>query len=227
MAKLNSGTRIYGTATVDATLTLGGSISANGSQGTAGQVLTSAGSGSNTYWSSTAGAQGPQGNAGSLGPTGPQGPQGSNATISVTDDTTTAASRYILFANQTSGSITSSYVSSSKIYFNPSTGVLNATSFNSLSDYFSKYDIHTLEDALQKVLKLRGVGFKYKDINITSMGVIAQEIEEVIPEVVSTNEDGIKSVSYDGIVGLLIEAIKQQQITIDRLETKINKLFKQ
>jgi hypothetical protein len=53
--------------------------------------------------------------------------------------------------------------------------------------------------------------------------VIAQEIEEVLPEVVSTNDQGLKTVSYGNIVGLLIEAIKEQQKEIDELKKKFNK----
>ena len=52
------------------------------------------------------------------------------------------------------------------------------------------------------------------------MGVIAQEIEEVLPEVVTENPGGLKSVSYGNIVGLLIEAIKEQQVRIEILENR-------
>ena len=52
--------------------------------------------------------------------------------------------------------------------------------------------------------------------------MIAQEIEEVLPEVVSTNDQGLKTVSYGNIVGLLIEAIKEQQVSIEELERKLN-----
>ena len=54
------------------------------------------------------------------------------------------------------------------------------------------------------------------------MGVIAQEIEKVLPEVVTTRSNGYKAVNYEKIVALLIEAIKEQQIQIDELKTKIN-----
>ena len=54
-----------------------------------------------------------------------------------------------------------------------------------------------------------------------AIGVIAQEVEQVIPEVIATSEYGIKSVSYDSIVGLLIEAIKEQQVEINKLKNKI------
>jgi hypothetical protein len=50
------------------------------------------------------------------------------------------------------------------------------------------------------------------------IGVIAQEIEEILPEVVTTRDTGFKAVKYDKIVALLIEAIKEQQIQIDQLK---------
>ena len=58
--------------------------------------------------------------------------------------------------------------------------------------------------------------------NKPSIGVIAQDIEKVLPEVVETNSNGLKSVSYGNIVGVLIEAIKEQQVRIEELERKLN-----
>ena len=145
--------------------------------------------------------------------------------LAVTDDTTTNASRYVLFTDQTSGTMSSEFVSSTKMYFNPSTGKLNATSFNSLSDVFSKENIKTLDNAISKILMMRGVSFTWKGTEDKSIGLIAQEVEQIIPEVVSTSEDGIKSVSYDSIIGLLIEGIKEQQQTIEQMKNSINILL--
>jgi hypothetical protein len=99
------------------------------------------------------------------------------------------------------------------------------------SDVTLKDNIEVISDPLTKVLKLRGVTFTRKDLddNKTHMGVIAQEVEEVIPEVVITNEDGIKTVAYGNMVGLLIEAVKeltnQNKELVERvaqLESKLN-----
>ena len=99
------------------------------------------------------------------------------------------------------------------------------------SDVTLKDNIEVISDPLTKVLKLRGVTFTRKDLddNKTHMGVIAQEVEEVIPEVVITGEDGIKTVAYGNIVGLLIEAVKeltnQNKELVERvaqLESKLN-----
>ena len=237
MAKLNSGTRIYGTATVDTTLAAGNTtitgfvnasasvnsavltvgtsfianssqvtisaipLSANGATGTAGHVLHSNGATGSPYWAAD------------------------DTGLVVTDDTTTNASRYVLFTDQTSGTMTSEFVSSTKMYFNPSTGKLNATSFNSLSDIFSKENIKTLDNAISKILMMRGVSFTWKGTEDKSIGLIAQEVEGIIPEVVSTSEDGIKSVSYDSIIGLLVEGIKEQQQTIEQMKSSINILL--
>ena len=104
------------------------------------------------------------------------------------------------------------------------TGTLAATIFNSLSDIRVKQNIQTIENSLEKVLQLRGVSFEWIDNKNKSIGVIAQEVEQVLPEIVTENENGIKSVSYDSIIGLLIEAIKEQQKEIDTIkEQLINK----
>jgi hypothetical protein len=97
------------------------------------------------------------------------------------------------------------------------------------SDATLKDNIELIADPLDKVLKLRGVTFTRKDLddNRTHMGVIAQEVEEVIPEVVITGDDGIKTVAYGNMVGLLIEAVKELTnqnkellARIERLENK-------
>lgn len=99
--------------------------------------------------------------------------------------------------------------------FTGSTGSLTvAGDVAAYSDATLKSDVHTIENALSKVLQLRGVTFIKDDKR--SIGVIAQEIEKVIPEVVSTAE--YKSVAYGNLVGLLIEAIKELKIEIDQLK---------
>ena len=88
------------------------------------------------------------------------------------------------------------------------------------SDERLKENVVTIPNALEKVSQLRGVEFTRKDGGKKGIGVIAQEIEEVIPEVVVTNtdEDETKSVAYGNIVGLLIEAIKDLQQEVEELK---------
>ena len=84
------------------------------------------------------------------------------------------------------------------------TAVGNVTAY---SDERLKENIKTIPNALETVKKLRGVTFDRKDFGTKGIGVIAQEIEQVLPEVVVDAE--YKSVSYGNIIGLLIEAIKE------------------
>ena len=83
------------------------------------------------------------------------------------------------------------------------------------SDERLKSHIQTIPHALDKVLSVRGVTFDMNGERAT--GVIAQELEKVLPEAVFDNTDGFKSVAYGNVVGLLIEAIKEQQTQIETL----------
>lgn len=95
------------------------------------------------------------------------------------------------------------------LYYVPNRGSLNAVSFNSLSDKRYKNNIETIHDPMNIIDNIRGVHFNWKHNNEKSYGVIAQELEKIIPDLVSTSsETGIKTVNYDGLVGILLEAIK-------------------
>jgi hypothetical protein len=102
----------------------------------------------------------------------------------------------------------------------------NTTTFP--SDERLKSDIKVIDNALEKVQQIRGVTFVRtdKDHNRRETGVIAQEIEKVLPEVVKETPDGYKSVAYANTVGLLIEAIKEQQEQINILKEEIERLKK-
>jgi hypothetical protein len=105
----------------------------------------------------------------------------------------------------------------------------------SVSDKRLKDNIKTIDNALDKVMALRGVEF---DWNATSrsgqhdIGLVAQEVEKIIPEVVreneleigefTDNEKTFKTIDYDKMVGVLIEAIKEQQQQINELKEKLN-----
>ena len=131
---------------------------------------------------------------------------------SLTDDTTTNSNGYYpAMSTGTTGAWATAFVSSTKLYFNPSTGTLNSTVFNSLSDMNTKENITEIANALEKVCSIRGVQFNFKDDEYKRkhVGVIAQEVESVLPEVVAENDTGLKTVAYGNIVSLLIEAIKE------------------
>jgi len=97
---------------------------------------------------------------------------------------------------------------------------------NSSSDVSLKENIVPIADALKKVLAMRGVEYDRIDMKgAHQVGVVAQEIEEIIPELVTEDEvTGLKSVSYGNITAVLIEAVKQQQEQINNLRTKLNEL---
>lgn len=102
--------------------------------------------------------------------------------------------------------------------------IIQAKALPSPSDERLKENIHTIENAVEKVSALRGVSFDLKDSKISQIGVIAQEVEQVIPEVVREMTDGYKGVQYGNLVGLLIEAVKEQQEQINELKKEINEL---
>ena len=104
------------------------------------------------------------------------------------------------------------------------------------SDSRIKRNIHPIQDALDKVLALTGVSFEFDGSDYPEMdlpegpqiGLIAQEVEEVLPEVVmSPPDDGLKSVKYANLVAVLIEAVKEQQGQIDTLHEEIDTLHEE
>jgi len=92
------------------------------------------------------------------------------------------------------------------------TASANVTAY---SDKTLKENIQPIENALELVRKLEGVHFTRKRTQSNEIGVIAQDVEKILPEVVLTHDDGLKSVAYGNIVAVLIEAIKE-------LDKKIN-----
>jgi hypothetical protein len=94
------------------------------------------------------------------------------------------------------------------------TGTVQGAEVTATSDERLKSDIQTIDNALDKVMNMRGVSYTKQAEK--GIGVIAQEIEKVLPEVVTDGE--YKSVAYGNIVGVLIEAIKEQQKQIDELK---------
>jgi len=100
-----------------------------------------------------------------------------------------------------------------------------AATFNNdvtaFSDVILKDDINTIDNALERVQGMRGVFFNRKDANSgRQTGVIAQEVEPFLPEVVRETKDEkkIKSVAYGNMVGVLIEAIKELNAKIEELQ---------
>lgn len=98
-----------------------------------------------------------------------------------------------------------------------------AGTFTEASSIRYKEDIQDLTYSVEDVIKLRGVTYKKKGTSHTEIGVIAEEVNDIIPEVVAKNSDGsVESVSYGRLTAVLIEAIKEQQKQIEELKNLLN-----
>jgi hypothetical protein len=95
---------------------------------------------------------------------------------------------------------------------------VTATDFNTTSDVSLKQNIETITSPLAIVAQLRGVSFDWKENNRAAIGLIAQEVEKVLPELVTEREDGIKTVAYSNLVAVLIEAVKELKEEIKQLK---------
>jgi phage baseplate assembly protein gpV len=101
-----------------------------------------------------------------------------------------------------------------------------------VSDARYKTNVTALDNALAKVMRLRGVSYDYRRADFPErnfpagrqVGFVAQEVERVVPELVVTNTDGYKAVAYQNITALLTEAVKQQQAQIQALQARITQL---
>jgi len=96
------------------------------------------------------------------------------------------------------------------------TGDVSATNFNSTSDVTLKQDVSVIDNALEMISQLEGVSWKWKESLKPSLGVTAQNVEEVAPELVSNGDH--KSVNYNGLIGILIEAVKELKSEVDELK---------
>jgi hypothetical protein len=112
-------------------------------------------------------------------------------------------------------------------------GAAHATSFPTSSDIRLKKNVRPLTDVLEKIDKIRGVTFdwneRYEALGRSTgkreMGVVAQEVEAVFPELVTAwGEDGYRAVDYGRLAAALIEAIKEQQFQIRTLQAQLNEL---
>ena len=102
------------------------------------------------------------------------------------------------------------------------TGNVTSPYFYSQSDINLKKDIEPIVDALGIVKQLGGYNFKWKSNDATSIGLIAQYVEQILPMLIGTAPDGSKTVLYNGIIAILLEAIKSQQVQIDEIKAKLN-----
>ena len=104
------------------------------------------------------------------------------------------------------------------------------------SDIRLKKDIQPISEPIKKLMEISGVTYKWNEeylkdkdvdgyfVRETEVGVIAQDVEKVLPEVVATRENGYKAVRYEKLVALLIEAVKDQQKQIDELKARLEEV---
>jgi hypothetical protein len=119
-----------------------------------------------------------------------------------------------------SGTITVGTLIASSVNYNGNvsiTGDLDVLGdISSSSDINLKENIKTVENSLNTLTQLRGVSFDWKKTGRSSYGVIAQELEEILPELVKNGE--VKSVNYNGLIGVLIEAVKELSEEVKELK---------
>jgi hypothetical protein len=105
------------------------------------------------------------------------------------------------------------------------TGSVTSPTYYTSSSLTLKDNVRTYENALDTVNRLRGVSFDWKDSGKPSVGLIAEEVEKVVPEVVAYNNGAAAGVNYASLVGVLVEAVKEQQAQhkaeIDSLKAEV------
>lgn len=230
---------VNGDASVNTNLAVGGDIDitgllkVGGASGTAGDVLVSNG-GSSPAWADAgtqfSGTFWKVGGNGSLGGTQLLGTSGLGAgDLKIQAGT----SGYIVLKD--AGSIGINTATPSSTYDLDIAGSLRAVSATFTSDVRWKQDIKTVSHAVDKINALRGVTYTYRQDAFPAMnfpggeqlGLIAQEVEAVIPQVVSTDETGYKGIAYQNLVALLIQGVKEQQVQIQAQSQQINEMASQ
>jgi hypothetical protein len=191
--------------------------------------------------SGTAASQGAQGAQGTQGPQGTQGAQGtqglqgisvqgsqgvSGGGGTITNETASSSTYYPVLTVSTSGAFNAN-VSSTKLSFVPNSGILTATDFSATSDERLKSVIKEITGAVGLVESLRGVEYQWNDMakiigvsddQRTQVGLIAQDVEKLYESLVIKGEDGYLRLSYDRLVPILVQAIKELSDRVKRLE---------
>ncbi len=102
-------------------------------------------------------------------------------------------------------------------------GVVKAHSLVTYSDETLKTNIQPLDSALDKVTKLQGVSYDWKSDGSADVGFIAQDVQNVVPQIVYGNQDGEFALDYSKLTSILVEAVKEQQAQINDLKAKLDK----
>ena len=172
----------------------------------------------------------------------------------IDDNSVDSSAHYPVLSASTSGSLTNARITSTKLEFTPSSGLLEAGQIqtdslgvgtapgisgeiratNAITSYYSsdetlKENITPINDALNKLHQINGVEYDWTDDYIKSrggedgyfvrkhdIGCIAQEVEQILPEIVAQNNEGFKAIKYERIVALLIEAVKELDAKLEK-----------
>ena len=141
-----------------------------------------------------------------------------NATNITLADESSDSTCFPVFATTATGN-QAPKTDSSEFTYDASNGTLSCTSFNSTSDINLKKDIEIITNANEILNQINGVNFTWINSNKPSIGIIAQEIEKVLPQLVNVRTDtGTKSVNYNGLIGVLVEAVKELSQRVEELE---------
>ena len=142
-----------------------------------------------------------------------------SAAVSITDNTATNSTFFPVFTSVTSGSIVGANTSSTKLTFNPSSGLLTSTDYNSSSDVTLKENFTQIVNPLDIISQLEGFGFSWKDTKEKSYGLSAQQVETVLPEIVRVRPDGTKGINYLNLIAFLVEGIKDLKEEVRQLKS--------
>jgi hypothetical protein len=152
--------------------------------------------------------------------------------LTVTDDTSTNATRYLTFTSATSGSISTVNVSSTKLTYNPSTGALSSTSHVSSSDERLKTNWRDLQaDFIEQLATVKAGVYDRTDMDVpvTQVGVTAQALRPVLPDAVLEDVNGMLSVAYGNAALVsaveLAKRVVEQEARINRLEALVARLM--
>jgi hypothetical protein len=133
--------------------------------------------------------------------------------LAVSDNNSDSATNYLAFTTTTSGTATVLRIATSTrpLTYQPSTGTLSTTLFNETSSIALKENLTPIENALEKIIGLQGYLYDRRDgSRKNEPGLIAEDVEQIIPEVVTKDQDGKpESIAYQRLVTYLIESVKE------------------
>ena len=150
-----------------------------------------------------------------------------NSSIYINNQPVSLGSNMNLTESQWTTDASGIFYGSGNVRIDTNSGQLTATSFNATSDLTLKSNISMLNTPLEKILNIEGRNYTWKndENNVLQSGLIAQQVEEHIPEVIVTNkENNIKTINYNGIIPYLVESIKEQQRQIESQKSEIEEL---